>query len=206
MSIWADFNQNLLPLFLEVKQDPHYGKLDRLMKKIFFAFILLSLTIITSNAQGFYGGARGGMNLSSLTKTTDAATRVRGNFGAFIGFQFGTVFALQAEALYSFQGAQINETKVNLDYLKIPIMAKLYLIKGLNVEGGVSFNILTSALINGTVNRGMNGFDFVVPIGVAYQLGRHFEFGLRYDISLAQYNPDHSGANSLWSINLAYRF
>lgn len=176
------------------------------MKKTFLALIFLSLITITSKAQGFYGGVRAGANLTTLTKTTDATTRIKGNFGAFMGFQFGTVVALQAEALYSFQGSKINDTKVDLDYLKIPIMAKIYLIKGLNVEAGVSFNILTSALANGEVRKGMNGFDFSIPVGVAYQFGRHFELGVRYDISMVAYNPNHSGSNSVWSINLAYRF
>lgn len=173
--------------------------------------VVLALTGVQSRAQGFYGGVRGGMNVASLTKTSGSAV-VRGNVGAFMGFQFGSVIGLQAEALYSFQGGIVSgggwfrDADIQLDYLKIPILAKIYLFKGLNVEAGVSFNILTSALVAKQPAKGFNGFDFSIPIGVAYQFGKHFEVGARYDISCAPYHPNNDGANSLFSLNVAWRF
>lgn len=175
------------------------------MKKRIIIILLLVILPVASLAQGFYGGIRGGLNFTTVTKTSDAFGRTRGNVGGFIGFQFSTVAAIQAEAMYSFQGAKINDLKLNLDYIKIPVMVKLYLIGGLNIEGGVSFNLLTSALIDGSPARGYGGFDFSIPVGVAYQLGKHFELGVRYDISLAKYNPQTTGSNSVWSLNLAVR-
>lgn len=171
---------------------------------------VLSVSGLSGAAQGFYGGVRGGMNVSSFTQTTGSAV-VRGNVGGFVGFQFGSVIGLQAEALYSFQGANASlyglaELDVQLDYLKIPILAKVYLIKGLNIEAGVSFNILTSALINGKPAKGFNGFDFSIPVGLAYQFGKHFELGARYDISCVGYHPARKGVNSTFSLNVAWRF
>lgn len=171
---------------------------------------VLALVGVQGQAQGFYGGVRGGMNVASLTRTAGTAV-VRGNVGAFMGFQFGSVVGLQVEALYSFQGGKIDTptyrgVDLQLDYLKIPVLAKIYLIKGLNVEAGVSFNILTSALFSGTPVKGYNGFDFSIPIGVAYQFGKHFEVGARYDISCASYHPATNGTNSLFSLNAAWRF
>lgn len=181
------------------------------MKKSIAIIVALVLFSLTSSAQGFYGGVRGGMNVSSLTKTSYAKAVVRGNFGGFMGFQFSTIAALQVEALYSFQGAKLQVmdavgTDLQLDYLKIPVMFKLYLIRGLNIEAGVSFNILTSALENWHPAKGYNGFDFSIPVGLAYQFGRHFELGLRYDISTVKYNPERTGVNSLFSVNVAWRF
>ena len=172
----------------------------------------LLLVGMQAKSQGFYGGVRGGMNVASFTQTTGSSAVVRGNFGGFMGFQFGSVVGLQVEALYSFQGAKLSggsflgDIDVQLDYLKVPILAKIYLIKGLNVEGGVSFNILTSALVDGTPFQGFSGFDFSIPVGLAYQFGKHFELGVRYDISCADYHPDVKGANSLFSVNAAWRF
>lgn len=185
------------------------------MKKSIAIIVALVLFSLTCTAQGFYGGVRGGMNVSSLTKTSYARAVVRGNFGGFMGFQFSTIAALQVEALYSFQGAKFDFKEMDggrasqdlqLDYLKIPIMFKLYLIRGLNLEAGVSFNILTSALENWRPAKGYNGFDFSIPVGLAYQFGRHFELGLRYDISTVKYNPNRTGVNSLLSVNVAWRF
>lgn len=176
------------------------------MKKGAVIAILFLFLSVGSSAQGFYSGVKAGLNFSTLTRTSFAYGRTRANVGAFGGFQFSSVVALQLEAIYSFQGAKVTGAKLNLDYLKIPIMAKIYLIRGLNVECGVSFNILTSALINGSAAKGYNGFDFSVPVGLAYQIGKHFEVGARYDISFAKYHPTQTGSNSLWSINLSYRF
>lgn len=176
------------------------------MKKGALITVLFLLLSLSSSAQGFYSGIKAGLNFSTLTRTSFAYGRTRANMGAFGGFQLSSIAALQVEALYSFQGARVGSDKLSLDYLKIPIMAKIYLIRGLNVEGGISFNILTSALKNGSAAKGYNGFDFSVPVGLAYQIGKHFEAGVRYDISFAKYHPVQTGSNSLWSINLSYRF
>lgn len=175
------------------------------MKRALF-LILFALTVTVANAQSFYFGPRGGMNLSSFTRTSDAKTVVRGNVGLFAGVQFSTIAALQLEAVYSFQGTKVNDVKFNTDYIKIPVLAKIYLIKGLNVEAGVSFNILTSAILDGTVVKDFNKFDFSIPVGLAYQFGRHIELGVRYDISTVKVNPNTTGANSNLSVNLAWRF
>lgn len=175
------------------------------------AVAVLVLVELQGAAQGFYGGGRGGMNVSTLTKTAGSAA-VRGNFGGFMGFQFGSFLGLQVEALYSFQGGMVTpygtprEVDVQLDYLKFPILAKIYLYKGLNIEAGVSFNILTSALVEYRPAKGYNGFDFSIPVGVAYQFGKHFEVGARYDISTVAYHPNQDGLNSLFSFNVAWRF
>ncbi|MEF9950178.1 MAG: outer membrane beta-barrel protein, partial [Mucinivorans sp.] len=68
------------------------------------------------------------------------------------------------------------------------------------------FNILTSALLGGHKATGYNGFDFSIPVGLAYQFGRHFELGARYDISTVKYHPRRTGSNSVWSVNVAWRF
>lgn len=176
------------------------------MRKLIIILAAAIVSTATVQAQGFYFGVRGGMNVSSFTKTTDAKAVVQGNVGLFGGFQISTIAAIQLEAVYSFQGTKINDIRFNTDYIKIPILAKIYIIKGLNAEVGVSFNILTSSILDGSVLKGMNGFDFSIPIGLAYQFGKHFELGIRYDISTIRVNPDHTGANSNFSVNVAWRF
>lgn len=188
------------------------------MKKI-IAILTLLITMMASapkaNAQGFYFGVRGGMNLTSMTDRPNSKIKAGGNVGLFGGYQFSTIVGLQVEALYSFQGfftgnipvsSEPRNSMISYDYIKVPIIAKFYLIKGLNLEVGASFNFLTSSLAGTEPLRGMNAFDFSIPIGVAYQFGRHFEVGARYDISTIRVDPSVSGANSLFSINVAWRF
>ena len=187
------------------------------MKKITLLTVLfLFAGIATSSAQGFYYGPKGGVNVSSLTKTSFSKSRLRAFVGAFGGYQLEDFVALQAEVLYSWQGTTIDsdDTKVknSLNYLKIPILAKFFVIGGLNVEAGVSFDFNVGAKTKAegesqTISGLTKGFDFSIPIGVNYQFAQRFEVGLRYYLSTAkvwEVSKDKS-KNSVWAIGLGIR-
>lgn len=188
------------------------------MKKLLLAAILMLAISVNAKswAQGFYFGPKAGLNLSTLSSLSNSQALIKGEVGLMMGYQVGNAIAIQAEALYSWQGARTEDrgTKMNisLDYLKIPIIAKIYLIGGLNLEAGISFNILTSALTNSDIYSGkldgLNGFDFSIPIGVSYVIGNRFDIGLRYDISLVNVKiPNSSTAkNSNFALTVGYRF
>lgn len=178
----------------------------------------------TAQAQRFYWGPRVGLNISTVTKTTYAKARARASFGLMAGYKINDLIGLQAEALYSLQGYQMTNSpeKYSYNYIKIPVLAKLYLIGGLNIEAGVSFNWLVRAqskevnVINesGTVvtSQDLLGsskpFDLSIPVGLNYQFSRLFDIGVRYDISTVRI-PDerkNHAKNGNWSINLGLRF
>lgn len=188
------------------------------MKKI-VALIIIALTLhtlpSTVKAQGFYFGVRGGLNLTGMTDRPNSKIKAGGNIGAMAGYQFSSIIGLQIEAAYSFQGFFTGNISVSheptnsmicYDYIKVPIIAKFYLIKGLNFEVGASFNFLVSSLANSHRLHGMNVFDFSIPIGLAYRITRNIEVGLRYDISTIKVDPSVTGTNSVFSINAAWRF
>lgn len=181
-----------------------------IMKKLLLVTIIcLSALIVTpASAQGIYWGPKVGMNISSLTKTSNAKDRVRGEIGLMAGYQVAKVLALQVEALYSWQGTTIKDVKFNLNYLKIPVLAKVFIAGGLNVEAGVSFNILTSSVLDGNTYNGTNGFDFSIPVGVNYLIANLVEVGIRYDISLANVGLEHSSTakNNNWALSVGIRF
>lgn len=167
-------------------------------------------------AQGVYWGPKAALNYSSLSHMSNSSGRLRGAVGVFAGYQLSKVAAVQAEVLYSWQGANADlgnaDLKYSLNYLKIPVMAKVFLIGGLNVEAGLSFNMLTSARdVYGDKNEGMkgfNGFDLSIPVGLNILIVRHFEVGLRYDISLANAGTplSHNAKNSNWQLSVGFRF
>lgn len=177
------------------------------MKKILF-ILAVAFIATTATAQGIYFGPKVGLNFASLTKTSNAKGLVRGEIGLFAGYQASDVLALQVEALYSWQGAKIEDVKLQLDYLKIPVVAKVFLIGGLNIEGGVSFNILTSARAEGEGLKDYNGFDFSIPVGVNYLIANRLEVGVRYDISLTNVGlPNSANAkNNNWQLSVGFRF
>lgn len=183
----------------------------------------------TASAQGFYWGPRAGLNISTLTKTTYAKARARASFGVMAGYKLSDLVGLQAEALYSLQGSKMTNSDhvYSYNYLKIPVLAKLYLIGGLNIEAGISFNWLVKAReewtstvydidghASGTLKHSQNlmsgskGFDFTIPVGVNYQFSRLLDIGLRYDISTVRVPEERSNhaKSSNWSVSVGVRF
>lgn len=182
-----------------------------------------------ANAQGFYWGPRVGLNVSSVTKKTYAKARARASFGLMAGYKINDLIGLQAEALYSLQGNKMTNASdvYSYNYIKIPVLAKLYLIGGLNIEAGVSFNWLVRAQrkwsstvydidgnVTGTLDHSQNllgnsrPFDLAIPVGLNYQFSRLFDIGVRYDISTVRIPDDRKdhAKNGNWSINLGLRF
>lgn len=182
----------------------------------------------SASAQGFYWGPRAGLNVSTVTKTTYSKARARASFGLMAGYKINDLLGLQAEALYSLQGSKMTNSDhvYSYNYVKIPVLAKLYLIGGLNIEAGISFNWLVKAQekwqvtntdINGNVTTfrtsqnlmsGSKTFDFTIPVGVNYQFSRLFDIGLRYDISTVRVPEDkqNRAKSSNWSLSLGVRF
>lgn len=192
------------------------------MKKFAFVLLLAGIFSVTSiQAQDFYWGPKVGLNVSNLTKTSFAKSKARMNFGVMGGYTINDLIGVQAELLYSLQGYRDSHTdfKYKFNYIKVPVLAKLNLIAGLNAEAGISFNFLARARVKGdlagdgstmsaNIKDHSKKFDFSIPVGLSYRFFRIFEAGIRYDISLARV-PEQSNdkaKNSNWSINFAVRF
>ncbi len=183
----------------------------------------------TVSAQGFYWGPRAGLNVSSVTKTTYSKARARASFGLMAGYKLNDLIGLQAEVLYSLQGNKMTNSDhvYSYNYLKIPVLAKLYLIGGLNIEAGISFDWLVKAKetwnstvydingeVTGSVSHSQNlmsdrkSFDFSIPVGINYQFSRLLDIGVRYDISTVRVLEDkkNHAKSSNWSVNVGLRF
>lgn len=179
-----------------------------------FIVALFTLQLQSASGQSIYYGARGGVNYSYVGGRTNSGGKVGFNLAGFTGYQVSSNFAVQLEAGYSDQGFRAGDftpegadgDMVTLGYIKVPVVAKLYLIDGLNFEVGMSFNFLTTSLSAGEPLGGVNTFDLSLPLGLAYQIGRNAEVGVRWDLSLLPINPSYSGAASVVSLNFAWKF
>ena len=99
------------------------------MKKIIFiSLIFLSLK---SFSQGIDLGIKVGANFTTLTDFPNVDTKTGLNLGAFFTIKFNDKIAIQADALYSQQGAELDLGKVDLSYVNVPVVFKYYLIKRL---------------------------------------------------------------------------
>lgn len=172
------------------------------MRKIILILAILFLgTAIGTAQESFRFGAKGGANFSKFSGDgfihikESTKSRIAYHFGFFAEIPIFHQFYFQPEILYSAQGYKIKgfdsdqETEFKLDYLTLPLMAKINLIKGLNLEAGPQ----VAFLINNDVDLIRNysydsdlyikDLDFSVGFGLSYQFHNIFLYG-RYNASV----------------------
>ncbi len=190
------------------------------MKQLRKIILVLTLLLLAgaathSRAQGVYFGIKGGLGGSDLTDRPNSKMVLSGLGGLFVGYQISSVWAIQAEAQYSFQGYKagifaapgIEEgNNVSLQYIRIPMLAKLFLIGGLCFESGVSVNFLTRARVESSRMTNYHWFDLSIPIGLSYHFSRKFEMGARANIGTFNVDRDISGHNISYALTFGWRF
>ena len=166
-------------------------------KSILVSIVLLVASGMAFGQAQFAVGLKGGLNLAKLDISQGASNvdnRTGFHGGAFALIKL-TKIGIQPEVLFSKQGStyRVNTTdyKANYDYINVPIMLKLYLAAGLNLQVGPQFGFLsTSELIqtaNGvkTTQDAKNLFNKKSDVAAAFGAGWDLPFGLTLD---ARYN------------------
>lgn len=191
------------------------------MKKIILAVsaILLSTSAF---AQNFEFGVKAGLNLATMTKSDGAAKFRPGiHAGAFAEYVINDYVGVQAELLYSMQGTRVKEDgatgTLKLDYIVLPILAKIYVIEGLSVDLGPQFGYMVSAkakekvdgessTINVYDDPSLKKFDVSVGMGLSYKLPYNLVVSARYNLGLTKIYDGEKTKNSVIQIGVGYRF
>ena len=171
------------------------------MKKsiLFIAAMIMSTTFVA--AQEFvYFGAKGGLNFSTFSGDgfsdfEDESARTAFHLGLVAEIPISDRFSLQPEVLYSAQGFDIvriengNDLEHQLDYITVPVMAKLYVFNGLALEAGPQFGFVVEEAIDfGSTERELyddnrNDFDLSLGLGASLKFSKFFVYG-RYNAGL----------------------
>ena len=167
------------------------------MKKIAFLIIIAVCGLSQVRAQNF--GVKAGYNYSTLSGETSSISTIEGLSGFYIGglveLPISDVLSVQPELIFSRQGVNLRQgiknlsirtdtSEIRLDYLNIPVMAKVNL-GPIFLEGGVQFGFLVSKpkvnsyysnvyLRNLLDKDSYNSFDFGVGAGLGVKLNQHF--------------------------------
>jgi hypothetical protein len=171
------------------------------MKKflLFTAVALFALTSVQS--QEFRLGAKAGLNVASLGGDSYGV----GSLGSRTSFHIGGLaeiplmgkFALQPELLFSSEGSNWTFTglddNLKLDYIRVPVLAKFYIIEGLSAEAGPVFGVLVNAKNDDgdDIKENFKTFDAAFGIGASYRLDMGVFFSLRYNKGLLNVNEDY---------------
>lgn len=195
------------------------------MKKIFLGLALVAGTFTfaqkTSNntsSSPVRFGLKAGLNVSTLSG--DGMKAKAGFYaGAFANIPVAQDFSVQPEVLYSGMGAKddySSDTKLNLDYIAVPVMFQYNALPNLYLEAGPQFSFLVnSKLKNGSnsvdVKDYTKGFDFALGLGAGYYFTPNIGVNVRYvagltDIAKNRPSGADTSKNGAFQVGLAYKF
>jgi hypothetical protein len=167
--------------------------------------VLILLCAVMGNAllaQSRFGyGPKVALNLSSVNLddlkavSVDNKMRVGMAFGGFATYQVNDWMGLQAEVMYSIQGAKLkfptDAGKVNgklvANYINVPILAKFYPIDGMHIHLGPEVNFLVRKKLerdNTKLEAEFHNVDFCIAVGVGYEFPFGMAIDLRYNIGM----------------------
>ena len=170
-------------------------------KSILMSIGLLILSVMSYGQAQVAFGLKGGLNLAKLdisqgVSNVDNRTGFHG--GAFALIKL-TKIGIQPEVLFSKQGAtyKVNTTDVdaNFDYINVPVLLKLYLAGGLNLQLGPQFGFLTTSEIVSTTSGIKTTqdvkslldkkYEMAVAAGIGWDLPFGVTLDARYNIGLS---------------------
>ena len=184
------------------------------MKKILFAAMLLFAS--TSFAQHAVGSLtiqpKVGLNIANITKGDNNDPRWGGVAGAEFEYQVTDMFSISTGALYSMQGAKNSGTTVKLDYINVPILANVYVTKGLAIKLGIQpgFNVNSSfseskGIFSYSSSFDAKTMDFSIPIGISYEYNNFVVDG-RYNFGTTKIIDSSDSKNSVFQVTFGYKF
>ncbi len=180
------------------------------MRKFLILIVLLG-TGLNLSAQGLDFGVKAGVNFSSVRDASGLDNRTGFVAGVFAGGKLGDKLGLQADLLYSQQGAEFELGDFNLDYVNVPIVVKYYLSDNFNFHVGPQFGVLINddaqTVVGETINDiATNNFDITAVLGLGFDLPMGIRLEGRYNFGLSDISKTDDGKNSVVTLSVGYSF
>lgn len=205
---------------IAIKSILYNSKNKNAMKKIILtaAVVLASAASYAQHAVGsFTLQPKVGLNIASLTSCDGADPRYGVAAGAELEYQATDIFSISAGAIYSMQGNKYSEKSATVtnktDYINIPILANVYVVKGLAVKAGIQpgFKVNDEVKLSSGSNSASSdvdkaeSFDFSIPVGLSYEFS-NVVLDARYNFGCTKVIKDVAPKNSVFQITLGYKF
>jgi opacity protein-like surface antigen len=174
------------------------------MKKVLLSAVAIMAFGVAAQAQDMKFGVKAGANFTNFAGD-DVDTDGKTGFyvGGLADFGISGNFHIQPELLYSSEGAD----DASIDYIRIPVMAKYYVMEGLSLQAGpeVAFKVASE---NDFVDEATKSIDFGIGAGVAYELPMGVFFDARYNLGLSNISDVDGGdlKNTGFMVGAGYRF
>lgn len=192
------------------------------MKKIILAAIVMMVSLSTF-AQREPGTVtiqpRIGVSAADFNNTDDTSARVGMVAGAEVEYYVNNIVGIATGLLYSQQGAELDtnnaaDVKFKIDYINVPIIANIYVWKGLALKAGLQPGININSKFSGArgdikteVDMDVNTFDISIPAGISYDFGR-LVLDARYNFGLLKiFDDDYLDSKNLtFQLAIGYKF
>ncbi|MGH2665846.1 porin family protein [Flavobacterium sp.] len=196
----------------------------KLIKKLTLGAFLFAFAgnIAAQDTNNSRFGIKGGLNYSTVSKGEfDEGPDPRTSF--HIGFLgevpvVRNVFAIQPEVVYSRQGFETTvkpligsnyKVTYQIDYVNVPILAKLYIGKLFSIEAGPQFGLKVSEKTesdNGsTTEDEVNSFDTAIAAGVSFNFGGGAFITGRFTQSLNEVVKDSDSKNMVFQVGIGFK-
>lgn len=190
--------------------------------------MLLTVTLLTVcavNVQAQWNdlvyGVKGGWNVSNISNV-DANNKISVHLGAFAEWRINDYLGISPELIYSRQGFADKfhtndlgkvKQKVRVNYLNLPVLAKLYVLDGISVDMGPQFGFVLNAkdkqksddVTSKTKIKDFNTVDVSFALGVSCRW-EDFIFSARYNIGLTNVfdYAKENNKNNVFQLSVGY--
>lgn len=149
------------------------------MKKVYVVLVAVLLVGTLSAQAQFKFGVKAGANFSKFS-STDASVQAK-NLTAWHGGLMAEiklpVIGIQADAIYTQNGSKFDigqaTGEIKSTYIQVPVVAKVYILKVLNLQAGPQFGFLTGAKDgdNEDIKDQLESSDLQIVFGAGVELG-----------------------------------
>jgi len=162
----------------------------KVMKKTILLLSIVAINYI-SFGQRIDIGIKGGVNFSNLEIPDIHTSNKTGyHLGAYSLFKFGKL-GLQPEFIFSQQGTKVDLGDWDAKYINIPVMLKLYLVGGFNLQAGPQFGFLNKAELDGNnIKDDLKKADVSLGLGLGWDAPMGLKFDARYNLGLTDNSDD----------------
>ncbi|HYG02000.1 MAG TPA: porin family protein [Chryseosolibacter sp.] len=194
--------------------------------KLLLALALLCVSVLPALAQAEFAiGIKAGPNFANINTDASAGENYKSRTG-FHGGAFALVkltkIGIQPEVIFSQQGSTVSfnneDLHANYSYLNIPIIVKLYLAAGLNLQVGPQFGFVTKAdqefvddlgnISKENIKDEMKKSDISAALGAGWDLPFGLTIDARYNLGLSKlYDGDGApeAKNQVFQLSLGYK-
>lgn len=165
------------------------------MKKIYVVLVAVLLVGSLSAQAQLKFGVKAGANFSKFSSTDPdvQAENLTAWHGGLMAEIKMPVLGIEVDALYTQNGSKFDvgtaTQELKNTYISIPVVAKVYLLKVLNIQAGPNFSFLTSSKLDGQDFKDqLESSDLQIVFGAGVELAM-LHASLRYNLGVKDISP-----------------